>query len=42
LSERVVGIARLVGQAESMVKESGEGRGIVSDLLARMQSGVYA
>lgn len=75
-SERVLGIARLVGQAETMVKESGdpkgfdaakwtahwleepqpalggkrpaelmdtaEGRGIVSDLLARMQSGAYA
>jgi putative toxin-antitoxin system antitoxin component (TIGR02293 family) len=75
-SERVVGIARLVGQAESIVKESGnpkgfdaakwtaawlgepqralggkrpaelmdtsEGRGIVSDLLARMQTGAYA
>lgn len=75
-SERVLGIARLVGQAEAMIKESGasegfdaakwmaawleepqpalggkrpaelmdtaEGRGMVSDLLARMQSGAYA
>lgn len=75
-SERVVGIARLVGQAESIVRESGnakgfdaakwtaawleapqsalggkrpaelmdtaEGRGMVSDLLARMQTGAYA
>jgi putative toxin-antitoxin system antitoxin component (TIGR02293 family) len=75
-SERVMGIARMVGQAEAMVKESGdprpfdaakwmagwleepqpalggkrpaelmdtaEGRGIVADLLARMQSGAYA
>jgi putative toxin-antitoxin system antitoxin component (TIGR02293 family) len=74
-SERVLGIARLVGQVETMVKESGnpedfdaakwmahwleepqralggrrpaelmdtaEGRGMVSDLLARMQSGAY-
>jgi putative toxin-antitoxin system antitoxin component (TIGR02293 family) len=75
-SERVLGIARLVGQVSTMVKESGrpegfsaakwvamwldqpqpalggkrpaelmdtaDGRGIVSDLIARMQSGAYA
>lgn len=75
-SERVVGIARLVGQAQSLVQDSGEaedfnaarwvaawlerpspalgdkrpaefmdtaeGRGLVSDLLAQQQSGVYA
>jgi putative toxin-antitoxin system antitoxin component (TIGR02293 family) len=75
-SERVLGIARLVGQAETIVKESGdpkcfdaakwtahwleepqptlggkrpaelmdtaEGRSMISDLLARMQSGAYA
>ena len=75
-SERVLGIARLVGQVESIVAESGspkgfdaakwtaawleesqpalggqrpaqlmdtaEGRAIVSDLIARMQSGAYA
>jgi putative toxin-antitoxin system antitoxin component (TIGR02293 family) len=75
-SERVLGIARLVGQVETIVKESGnvqefdaarwvaawlerpqpalggtrpaelmdtaEGRSIVSDLIARMQSGAYA
>ena len=75
-SERVLGIARLVGQAQTMVQESGEpkgfdaarwdaawieepqpalggkrprelmdtaeGRGIVSELLARSQSGAYA
>jgi putative toxin-antitoxin system antitoxin component (TIGR02293 family) len=75
-SERVLGIARLVGQVDSMVRESGnpesfsaakwvakwldrpqpalggkrpaelmdtaDGRGIVSDLIARMQSGAYA
>ncbi len=75
-SERVLGIARLVGQVDQMVKESGnavgfdaakwvaawldrpqaalggkrpaelmdtsDGRGIVSDLVARMQSGAYA
>lgn len=74
--ERVLGMARLVGQVEAMVKESGnpagfnaaqwvanwleepnpalggrkpaelmdtgEGQGIVSNLLARMQSGAYA
>ncbi len=75
-SERVLGIARLVGQVDQMVRESGnpvgfdaakwvaawldrpqagvggkrpaelmdtaDGRGIVSDLIARMQSGAYA
>lgn len=75
-SERLLGIARLVGQAEQIVRESGddrdfdaarwvaewlesphpalggerpaalmdtsEGRRIVSDLLAQMQSGAYA
>jgi putative toxin-antitoxin system antitoxin component (TIGR02293 family) len=75
-SERVLGIARLVGQVSTMVKESGrpegfdpakwvatwldrpqpalggkrpaelmdtaDGRGIISDLIARMQSGAYA
>lgn len=75
-SERVLGIARLVGQVFTVVKESGnsdgfdaarwvaawldrplqalggrhpaefmdtaDGRGIVSDLIARMQSGAYA
>jgi putative toxin-antitoxin system antitoxin component (TIGR02293 family) len=75
-SERVLGIARLVGQVDAMVKESGnpkgfdaakwvaawldrpqpalggkrpaelmdtsDGRSIVSDLIARMQSGAYA
>lgn len=75
-SERVLGIARLVGQVSTMVKESGnpegfnaakwvaiwldqpqpalggkrpaelmdtaDGRSIVSDLVARMQSGAYA
>ncbi|HET7551275.1 MAG TPA: antitoxin Xre-like helix-turn-helix domain-containing protein [Gemmatimonadaceae bacterium] len=75
-SERLLGIARLVGQVEQMVRESGEpenfdsarwladwletplaalggscpaalmdtaeGRRIVSDLLAQMQSGAYA
>ncbi len=75
-SERVLGIARLVGQVDQIVRESGnaagfdaakwvaawldrpqaalggklpaelmdtaDGRGIVSDLLARMQSGAYA
>lgn len=75
-SERVLGIARLVGQVDNMVRESGnpegfnaatwvakwldrpqpalggmrpaelmdtaDGRGIVSDLIARMQSGAYA
>lgn len=75
-SERLLGIARLVGQAEQMVRESGEpdgfdaarwvadwletplpalggsrpaalmdtaeGRRMVSDLLAQMQSGAYA
>lgn len=75
-SERVLGIARLVGQVSTMVKESGnpegfdaakwvaawlerpqpalggrrpaelmdtaDGRSIVSDLIARMQSGAYA
>jgi len=75
-SERVLGIARLVGQVDQMVKESGnavgfdaakwvaawldrpqaalggkrpaelmdtsDGSGIVSDLVARMQSGAYA
>lgn len=75
-SERILGIARLVGQVEQMVRESGEpenfdsarwlanwletplaalggscpaalmdtaeGRRIVSDLLAQMQSGAYA
>jgi putative toxin-antitoxin system antitoxin component (TIGR02293 family) len=75
-SERVLGIARLVGQVDSMVRESGnaegfdaarwvaawldspqpvlggkrpaelmdtsDGRSIVSDLIARMQSGAYA
>jgi putative toxin-antitoxin system antitoxin component (TIGR02293 family) len=75
-SERVLGIARLVGQVDQVVKESGnlegfdaakwvaawldqpqpalggkrpaelmdtaDGRGIVSDLVARMQSGAYA
>ena len=75
-SERVLGIARLVGQVSTVVKESGnpagfdaarwvaawldrplqalggrrpaelmdtaDGRGIVSDLVARMQSGAYA
>lgn len=75
-SERVLGIARLVGQVSTMVKESGnpagfdaakwvaawlerpsqplggkrpaelmdtaDGRSIVSDLLAQMQSGAYA
>jgi len=75
-SERVLGIARLVGQVSTLVKESGnpegfnaakwvatwldqpqpalggkrpaemmdtaDGRGIVSDLVARMQSGAYA
>jgi putative toxin-antitoxin system antitoxin component (TIGR02293 family) len=75
-SERLLGIARLVGQVESMVRDSGnaedfdaakwvaawlqapqaalggqrpaelmdtaEGRELVSDLLARMQSGAYA
>lgn len=75
-SERVLGIARLVGQVDQMVKESGntddfdaakwvaawldqpqpalggtrpaelmdtaDGRGIVSDFVARMQSGAYA
>jgi len=75
-SERVLGIARLVGQVSTVVQESGnpegfdaakwvaawldrplqalggkrpaelmdtaDGRGIVSDLVARMQSGVYA
>ena len=75
-SERVLGIARLVGQVDTMVKESGnpegfdaakwvaawldrpqpalggkrpaqlmdtaDGRSIVSDLVARMQSGAYA
>lgn len=75
-SERVLGIARLVGQVDQMVKESGnpagfdaakwvaawldrpqpalggkrpaelmdtaDGRSIVSDLIARMQSGAYA
>jgi len=75
-SERLLGVARLVGQAESMVRESGnpedfdaarwvaswlqapqaalggqrpaelmdtsEGRQLVSDLLARMQSSAYA
>lgn len=75
-SERVLGIARLVGQVDTMVKESGnpegfdaarwvaawldrphpalggkrpaelmdtaDGRGIVSDVIARMQSGAYA
>ena len=74
-SERVLGIARLVGQVETIVKESGvsegfdaakwiaawlerpqaslggrrpaelmdtaDGRGIVSDLIARMQSSAY-
>ena len=74
-SERVLGIARLLGQVETIVKESGQpesfdpakwtaawlerphpalggrrpaelmdtadGRGIVSDLVARMQSGAY-
>lgn len=75
-SERVLGIARLVGQVDQMVKESGnphgfdaakwvaawldrtqpalgskrpaefmdtaDGRSIVSDLIAKMQSGAYA
>lgn len=75
-SERLLGVARLVGQAEQMVRESGEpegfdaarwvadwletplgalggsppaalmdtaeGRRLVSDLLAQMQSGAYA
>lgn len=75
-SERVLGMARLVGQVDQMVRESGnpegfdaakwlaawldqpqpalggkrpselmdtaDGRGIVSDLVARMQSGAYA
>jgi putative toxin-antitoxin system antitoxin component (TIGR02293 family) len=75
-SERVLGIARLVGQVSTIVKESGspegfdaakwvanwldqpqptlggkrpaelmdtaDGRSIVSDLIARMQSGAYA
>jgi putative toxin-antitoxin system antitoxin component (TIGR02293 family) len=75
-SERIVGIARLVGQVEQMVRESGdsegfdagpwvaawldrplpalggaqpgtlmdtaEGRQIVSDLLAQIQSGTFA
>lgn len=75
-SERVLGIARLVGQVSTMVKESGspagfdaakwvatwldqpqpalggkrpaelmdtaDGRTIISDLIARMQSGAYA
>lgn len=75
-SERVLGIARLVGQVDAIVKESGQpegfdaakwvaawldrpqaalggkrpaelmdtadGRNIVSDLIARMQSGAYA
>ena len=75
-SERVLGIARLVGQVDTMVRESGnpagfdaakwvaawldrpqpalggkrpgelmdtaDGRSIVSDLVARMQSGAYA
>lgn len=75
-SERVLGIARLVGQVSTVVQESGnpegfdaakwvaawldrplqalggkrpaelmdtaDGRGIVSDLVARMQSGAYA
>ena len=75
-SERVLGIARLVGQVSTLVKESGnpegfnaakwvatwldqpqpalggkrpaelmdsvDGRSIVSDLVARMQSGAYA
>lgn len=75
-SERVLGIARLVGQVDQIVKESGnpqnfdaakwvaawlarpqpalggkrpaelmdtaDGRSIVSDLIARMQSGAYA
>ena len=75
-SERVLGIARLVGQVDAMVRESGnpegfdaakwvaawldrpqralggkrpadlmdtaDGRGIVADLVARMQSGAYA
>lgn len=75
-SERMIGIARLVGQAEQIVSESGdpkrfdagkwvaawldrpfpalggrrpatlmdtaEGRDLVSDLLAQMQSGAYA
>ncbi len=75
-SERVLGIARLVGQVDQIVKESGnavgfdaakwvaawldrpqaalggkcpaelmdsaDGRGVVSDLVARMQSGAYA
>lgn len=75
-SERVLGIARLVGQVDTIVKESGnpggfdaakwvaawldrpqpalggkppaelmdtsDGRSIVSDLIARMQSGAYA
>lgn len=74
--ERVLGIARLIGQADAIVRESGDpagfdaakwvaawldrpqaalggrrpaelmdtadGRSIVSDLLARMQSGAYA
>src|SRR5687767_4467887 len=74
-SEHVLGVARLVGQVETIVRESGEaagfdaakwtaawldrphpalggkrpaelmdtadGRGIVSDLIARMQSGAY-
>jgi putative toxin-antitoxin system antitoxin component (TIGR02293 family) len=75
-SERVLGIARLVGQVDQIVRESGnlegfdaakwvatwldqpqralggkrpaemmdtaDGRGIVTDLIARMQSGAYA
>lgn len=75
-SERVIGLARLVGQLEAMVQESGnaegfdaaawmsrwlneplpalggarpielmdtmEGQGVVSSMLARMQSGAYA
>ena len=75
-SERVLGIARLVGQVETIVKESGppqgfdaakwvaawldrpqsvlrgkrpaemmdtaDGRSVVSDLVARMQSGAYS
>jgi putative toxin-antitoxin system antitoxin component (TIGR02293 family) len=75
-TERMIGIARLVGQAGQIVKESGnaktfdagvwvaewldtpvpaldgrhpatfmdtaEGRGLVSELLARMQTGAYA
>jgi uncharacterized protein (DUF2384 family) len=52
-SERIVGFAKLVGQLEAMIQDSGdpanfdggawmEGQGLVSAALAKIQSGAYA